>query len=98
MAYKHFSETSEDVSSWAASSAEFDLWGAQKEGRGSAEGAGPTLRSGMSKNRISDWWKKGKLIELRWGTYLSFHAVDEVDVSSEVAFENFFLYLWEPNL
>ena len=82
LAYKHLSGTSKDVSFWAASSAEFVLWGPQGEW-------GPVLRSGMSEDRISGWWKEEGLVELWRGTCFSFHAVDGVDVSFEVVFENF---------
>ena len=88
LAYKHFSETLDDVSFWEASSAEFGFWGAERK-------RGPTLMSGMSEDRISGRWKEGGLVELWWGTCLSFHAVDGVDISFEVAFEQFVLYTWE---
>ena len=65
LVYKHFSETSEDVSFWAASSAEFVFWGPQRE-------RGPALRSGMSGDWVSGWWKEVGLVELWWG-HLSFH-------------------------
>ena len=64
---------------------------------GSTQGA-RTLRSGMSEDRISGWWEEGRLVELWWGTYLSFHAVDGVDVSFEATFENLVLYPREPNI
>ena len=56
---------------------------------GSTEGAGTNLEVRNVRRWDIRLVEGGVLVELWWGTCLSFHAVDGVDVSFEVTFEHF---------